>query len=54
MPWGLFGQERALAAITEMLRSGRIPHAIMLYGPAGSGKFTMAMAVAKALNCENP
>jgi DNA polymerase-3 subunit delta' len=44
------GQPVALAAIRAMLRSG-LPHAILLSGPAGVGKTTLAEDIAAALLC---
>ncbi len=40
--------------LTEMVADGRIPHAILLHGPSGSGKFQLARAFARYLHCENP
>ncbi len=34
-----------------MLSRGRFPHAVILSGPRGSGKFTLAQMIAKAMNC---
>jgi DNA polymerase-3 subunit delta' len=46
------GNAKALAALRGMLASGRIPGALLLTGPEGVGKKTLALMVAKALNCE--
>jgi DNA polymerase-3 subunit delta' len=35
-----------------MLASGRVPHALLFAGPDGVGKKTLAIMLAKALNCE--
>ncbi|MDR1052124.1 MAG: DNA polymerase III subunit [Deltaproteobacteria bacterium] len=51
MPWGLTGLERAKTALGNMLANNRVPHGLLFAGPRGSGKFTMALALAKALNC---
>lgn len=45
------GQERARAIAEAWLRSGRIPHAILLCGPEGVGKRQFALALAGALLC---
>jgi DNA polymerase III subunit delta' len=42
----IIGQERAVGALQAGLRSGRVHHAWIFYGPAGVGKFTTALAVA--------
>ena len=34
-----------------MLEHDRFPHALILAGPRGSGKYTLAQMVAKAMNC---
>lgn len=35
----------------EMLAHDRFPHAVILSGPQGSGKFTLAQMIAKTMNC---
>jgi len=42
-------KERLAAAIT----SGTLPHALLITGPDGSGKKTLALEIMLALNCEN-
>lgn len=37
-----------------MVSDGRIPHAILLHGPAGIGKMALARAFAQYLHCEHP
>ncbi|MCM1520516.1 MAG: DNA polymerase III subunit delta' [Lachnoclostridium sp.] len=39
--------------LRDMVVDDRIPHAILLHGPSGSGKFLMARAFAQYLHCEN-
>lgn len=54
MAWGLIGLDRATAALSAMIRSGRLPHALLLTGPRGGGKNSLARALAATLNCSNP
>jgi DNA polymerase III subunit delta' len=49
------GNLETVTRIREMLGRGRFPHAVILAGPNGSGKFTLVQMVAKAMNClEHP
>ena len=45
-------QPRAVAQLTRALASDRVAHAYAFIGPAGSGRFTAALAFAAALLCE--
>ncbi|HXZ78721.1 MAG TPA: DNA polymerase III subunit delta' [Terriglobales bacterium] len=45
------GNAETVAAIRQMLARDRFPHAVILAGPRGSGKFTLAQMIAKAMNC---
>jgi DNA polymerase-3 subunit delta' len=45
------GNERVVGVLRQMLRSGRLPHALLFTGPAGIGKFTLAVMLARAVNC---
>lgn len=47
------GHERQLAELREMVDSGRIPHTLLLSGPAGVGKMMTARAFAQYINCPN-
>ena len=40
-------------ALTNILKSGQIPHAILFSGPRGTGKTSSARILAKAINCES-
>lgn len=46
------GNSEVVAAVREMLTSGRVPGALLLTGPEGVGKKTLALMLAKALVCE--
>ena len=48
------GQEGAKTLATAWLRNQRMPHSILIKGPAGTSKRTLAMEVAKAVNCAQP
>jgi len=54
MPWGLMGLEKPTAILSALLKSGRLPHALLFTGPAGGGKNSLARALAAALNCAGP
>lgn len=46
------GNAQAVAAVRQMLKSGRVPGALLFAGQDGVGKKTLALMLAKALNCE--
>jgi DNA polymerase-3 subunit delta' len=48
------GNAATVHAAREMLARGRFPHAVILSGPRGAGKFTLAQMIAKAMNCLEP
>ncbi|MBO4978461.1 MAG: ATP-binding protein [Muribaculaceae bacterium] len=45
------GHDDAKRRLREMADSGRIPHALLLEGPAGAGKFMLARAFASYIHC---
>ena len=45
----LFGHEQAIAMMTATYRSGKLPHALILAGPVGIGKATLAFHLAHYL-----
>ncbi len=49
--WQIIGQQRAVEALENSLRRGRLSHACLLTGPEHVGKRTLAIAIAQALNC---
>jgi hypothetical protein len=48
---GFVGQERAIAALSRFLARGHVPTTLLLSGPPGTGKTTLAAIFAKALLC---
>ena len=40
--------------LREMLAHDRFPQAVILSGPWGSGKYTLALMLARAMNCLSP
>jgi DNA polymerase-3 subunit delta' len=45
------GNESAVANVRQMLAHRRFPHAVIISGAEGSGKYTLAQMIAKAMNC---
>lgn len=45
------GQERAKSQIAAWLEAGRLPHTILVTGREGVGKRSLAMELAKVINC---
>src|ERR1039457_176315 len=45
------GNAPAVASLRRMLAAGRLPQSLILAGPSGVGKHTLASMVARALNC---
>ena len=50
----LIGQQATWQRLLADLTANRVPHALMLTGPAGSGKLALAVEFAKALLCQQP
>lgn len=40
--------------LRESVRAGRFPHSLILAGPRGAGKYTLALMLARAVNCLEP
>ena len=49
----VIGQQEAQERLMQMVNEGRLPHAVMLCGPQGSGKMALAMGLAKVLLGDN-
>src|SRR5437660_6240020 len=49
--WNVIGHERTVASLQRAIAAGRLPHALLLTGPAGIGKTTLALELAKTLEC---
>jgi len=45
------GNQETVTRIREMTARSRFPHAVIISGPEGAGKFTLAQMIAKSLNC---
>jgi len=55
MPFADFhGNAELVRNVREMLARDHFPHAVILSGAQGSGKFTLTQMVAKAMNCLQP
>ncbi len=46
------GNRAAVQAVRDMLGRGRVPGSMLFTGPEGTGKKTLALMLAKALNCQ--
>ncbi|MDY6797007.1 MAG: DNA polymerase III subunit delta' [Actinomycetota bacterium] len=47
----IYGQDRAVGFLREILRRGEVPHALLFTGPRGIGKYSTALLFAAALLC---
>lgn len=48
------GNTATVTHLRETVRSGRFPHSLILAGPRGSGKYVLALMLAKTVNCLSP
>jgi DNA polymerase III subunit delta' len=55
MPFSDFvGNPETVQRLREMQARNRFPHAVILSGAKGSGKYTLALMLARAMNCLQP
>ena len=52
MVWEVVGQTKAVSLFQQSLERKAVAHAYLLAGPPHVGKMTLALDLAKALNCE--
>jgi DNA polymerase III subunit delta' len=48
------GNSAVLDRLREMLARDHFPHSVILAGPQGGGKYTLALMLARAMNCLQP
>ncbi len=46
------GNSHAIEGLRMAIASGRLPHSLILAGPQGAGKYTLALMLAMAVECE--
>ena len=51
--WNAVGHDRAVAALQRGLDSDRVSHSFLIAGPPQVGKTTLALDIARAVNCES-
>lgn len=49
--WDLIGHEPLIQRLQDAIARGRVAHAYLLCGPPGTGKTSLALALAQTLNC---
>jgi DNA polymerase-3 subunit delta' len=48
------GNAQTVTHLLESIRAERFPHSLILAGPKGAGKYTLALMLAKTVNCLSP
>ncbi len=48
------GNTQTVTHLRESIRAERFPHSLILAGPRGAGKYTLALMLARAVNCLHP
>lgn len=51
--WRTLGQGRTIELLRRSLSRGKLSHAYLFVGPKGVGKMTLALDLARAVNCES-
>jgi DNA polymerase-3 subunit delta' len=50
--WSVIGQDRAVTMLQRSLEKGTLAHAYLIVGQPHTGKMTLALSLAQAVNCE--
>jgi DNA polymerase III delta' subunit len=50
----MIGLSSVTDVFSDMLKANRVPHGLLLCGPEGSGRASLALSLAQALNCHSP
>lgn len=50
----VIGQEALAHHVISIINNGRLPHALLICGPSGTGKLAFALALARYVCCKNP
>lgn len=48
------GNQATVTHLREAVQHGRFPHSMILAGPKGAGKYTLALMLAQTMNCREP